>query len=174
MTGVQTCALPISESIAQGLIGHPFNCPDMIGGGELSSFRDGAPLNQELFVRFAQCSALFPMMQFSLAPWRVLDDRHLSAVREAVDTHHALQPDLSALFDHAAKTVEPILRPMAYHFPGYEAVRDQFLLGEEILCAPVLEPGATTRPVLVPPGRWQGSDGGERIQSANIAISETE
>jgi alpha-glucosidase (family GH31 glycosyl hydrolase) len=149
----------IPESIAQGLIGHPFNCPDMVGGGELSSFRNGAPLDQELFVRFAQCSALFPMMQFSLAPWRVLDDRHLLAVKAAVDTRQALQPDLSALFDHAAKTAEPILRPLAYHFPGYEAVHDQFLLGEEILCAPVLESGTTTRPVLVPPGRWQGRDG---------------
>jgi alpha-glucosidase (family GH31 glycosyl hydrolase) len=37
-------------------------------------------------------------------------------------------------------------------------VRDQLLLREEILCAPVLESGATTRPVLVPPGRWQASD----------------
>ena len=44
-------------------------------------------------------------------------------------------PDLSRLFDHAARTGEPILRPLAYHFPGYEAVHDQFLLGEEILCA---------------------------------------
>jgi alpha-glucosidase (family GH31 glycosyl hydrolase) len=160
----------IPESIAQGLIGHPFNCPDMIGGGELSSFRDGAPLDQELFVRFAQCSALFPMMQFSLAPWRVLDDRHLSAVRAAVDTHQALQPDLSALFDHAAKTAEPILRPLAYQFSGYEAVRDQFLLGEEILCAPILESGATTRPVLVPPGRWQGSDGSVTSGPAEIVL----
>jgi len=92
------------------------------------------------------------------------------AVKAAVDTHQALQPDLSALFDHAAKTVEPILRPVAYHFPGYEAVRDQFLLGEEILCAPVLEPGATTRPVLVPPGRWQGSDGSVTSGPAEIVL----
>jgi alpha-glucosidase (family GH31 glycosyl hydrolase) len=47
----------IPEAIAQGLIGHPFNCPDMIGGGDLKSFTGGAPLDQELFVRFAQCSA---------------------------------------------------------------------------------------------------------------------
>ena len=43
----------------------------------------------------------------TLAPWRVLDDRHLSAVRAAVDTHQALKPDLSALFDHAAKQLNP-------------------------------------------------------------------
>ena len=77
-------------------------------------------------------------------------------MRAAVDTHQALKPDLSALFDHAAKTAEPILWPLAYHFPGYEAVPDQFLLGEEILCAPVLESGATTRAGLVAPGPLAG------------------
>ena len=149
----------IPEAIAQGLIGHSFNCPDMVGGGELSSFRDGSSLDQELFVRFAQCSALFPMMQFSLAPWRVLDERHFAAVLAAVQTRQALVPYLSTLVDHAASTGEPILRPLAYHFPGYEAVHDEFLLGEEILCAPVLEQRAATRRVVLPPGRWLGSDG---------------
>jgi alpha-glucosidase (family GH31 glycosyl hydrolase) len=161
----------IPESIAQGLIGHSFNCPDMIGGGDLQSFRDEAPLDQELFVRFAQCSALFPMMQFSLAPWRVLDERHLSAVLAAVDTRQALMPDLSRLFEHAAQTGEPILRPLAYHFPGYEAVHDQFLLGEEILCAPVLEPGAITRLVVLPPGRWRDNDGSVTEGPAEIAVN---
>ena len=161
----------IPESIAQGLIGHPFNCPDMIGGGELGSFREGSPLDQELFVRFAQCSALFPMMQFSLAPWRVLDDRHLSAVRAAIDTRRTLMPDISRLFDHAAKSAQPILRPLAYQFPGYEMVHDQFLLGEEILCAPILEPGARTRHVLVPPGRWRDSSGSVVAGPAEIVIN---
>ena len=31
----------IPESIAQGLIGHPFGCPDMIGGGDLGQARTG-------------------------------------------------------------------------------------------------------------------------------------
>ena len=132
----------------------------MIGGGDLASFPDGATLDQELFVRFAQCSALFPMMQFSLAPWRVLDERHLrSSPGRRADAAGvgALPVESSSIMPPS--TGEPILRPLAYHFAGYEAVHDQFLLGEEILCAPVLEPGATTRPVLVPPGRWLGSDG---------------
>ena len=160
----------IPEAIAQGLIGHPFNCPDMIGGGDLAYFTDGAPLDQELFVRFAQCSALFPMMQFSLAPWRVLDDRHLAAVLAAVRTRQAVLPDLRALFNHAARTGEPILRPLAYHFPGYEHVQDQFLLGEDMLCAPVLESGATTRDVALPPGRWQSGDGSILEGPADLAL----
>jgi alpha-glucosidase (family GH31 glycosyl hydrolase) len=160
----------IPEAIAQGLIGHSFNCPDMVGGGELGSFRDGKPLDQELFVRFGQCSALFPMMQFSLAPWRVLDDRHLAAILAAVKTRAALMPYLSKLVDHAANTGEPILRPLAYHFPAYQAVHDEFLLGEEILCAPVLEQGAATRHVVMPPGRWRSSDGSVTAGPTEIVL----
>ncbi len=148
----------IPEGIAQGLIGHAFNCPDMIGGGDLEMFAEGAALDQELFVRFAQCSALFPMMQFSLAPWRVLDEAHLAAVRAAVELRQSLLPEILALVNAAAVTGEPIMRPLAYHFDGYTGVHDQFMLGAEILVAPVIEPGATTRQVLLPPGRWTAPD----------------
>jgi alpha-glucosidase (family GH31 glycosyl hydrolase) len=163
----------IPEGIAQGLIGHPFNCPDMIGGGELGSFDHGSPHDQELFVRFAQCSALFPMMQFSLAPWRVLDERHLAAVRAAVRIRQSVNRDLRRLIEHAATTGEPILRPLAYHFPGYETVRDEFLLGEEILCAPVLEPEATRRRVRLPPGAWRDSTGALTSGPADVDVDVT-
>ena len=95
------------------------------------------------------------MMQFSLAPWRVLDDRHLAAVRAAVQLRQELWPEIAGLVQLAARTGEPILRALAYEFAGYELVRDQFLLGDSIMVAPVLEPGARLRRVLVPPGRWR-------------------
>jgi alpha-glucosidase (family GH31 glycosyl hydrolase) len=145
--------------VAQGLIGHPYGCPDMVGGGELGGFLAGDPLDAELFVRWAQCSVLFPMVQFSLAPWRVLDAAHLQAVTDAVALRQRLLPEILALVEHASRTGEPILRPLAYHHAGYEQVHDEFLLGEDLLCAPVLEPGATTRRVTFPPGRWLAEDG---------------
>jgi alpha-glucosidase (family GH31 glycosyl hydrolase) len=83
----------------------------------------------------------------------------------------ALIPDLSRLLDHAAQTGEPILRPLAYHYPGYEAVHDQFLLGDGILCAPVLEPGATNRLVVLPPGRCRDNDGSVTEGPAQIAVN---
>lgn len=150
----------IPESIAQGLIGHAFVCPDMVGGGNLGDFAtDGFTLDQELFVRYAQCAALFPMIQFSLAPWRVLDPEHLAAVMGAVRLHQELVPEILELARHASNTGEPILRALAYHFPGYEQISDQFLLGENIVAAPVMEKGAKTRLVVLPPGRWIGPDG---------------
>ena len=149
----------VPDLVAQGLIGHPYGCPDMIGGGELGGFLAGDPLDAELFVRWAQVAALSPMMQFSLAPWRVLDPEHLAVVTAAVALRQRLLPEILALVEHAARTGEPVLRPLAYHHPGYERVTDEFLLGEDLLCAPVLHAGATTRPVAFPPGRWAGEDG---------------
>ena len=149
----------IPGSIAQGLIGAVFNCPDMIGGGDVADVLEGESVDPELFVRFAQCSALFPMMQFSQAPWRVLDAEHLAAVSAAVELRQSLLPEIMTLVRHAADTGEPILRPLAYHHPGHHAVHDQFLLGEDLLVAPVLERGATSRTVRLPPGRWVAADG---------------
>ena len=163
----------IPESIAQGLVGAVFNCPDMIGGGDVAYVREDAEVDQELFVRFAQCSALFPMMQFSMAPWRVLDDEHLAAVRATVDLRQSLLPEIMALVRHAAESGEPILRPLAYHHRGYDTVHDQFLLGEDLLVAPVLEPGARTRTVQVPPGRWVDADGGEITGPAETEVAVT-
>ena len=84
---------------------------------------------------------------------------HLAAVQAAVGCASSWSPEMVDLAKHAARTGEPILRPLAYHHPGYEHVHDQFLLGEDILAAPVLEQGATTRRVVLPPGPL---DGGRR------------
>ena len=145
----------IPEGIAQSLTGHAFICPDMIGGGDVGAFAGGAAVEQEHFVRYAQVAALFPMTQFSLSPARVLDAEHFAAVRSALDLRAHLLPEILALVEHAARTGEPILRPLAYHYPGLEHVNDQFLLGEDILVAPVQTKGATERRVVIPPGQWR-------------------
>jgi alpha-glucosidase (family GH31 glycosyl hydrolase) len=149
----------IPESIAQGLIGHPFVCPDMVGGGDVNYCSGDRPVDQELFVRYAQCAALFPMMQLSMAPARVLDADHLHAVLAAVRLRRSLATEILELVNQAGASGEPILRPLAYHFSGYEHVHDQFLLGERILVAPVLRQGASTRSVELPPGNWIDEDG---------------
>ena len=160
----------IPESIAQGLIGHPFGCPDMVGGGDVNYSSDDRPVDQELFVRYAQCAALFPMMQFSMAPARVLDARHLHAVQAAVRLRQHLATEILDLVHEAAASGEPILRPLAYHFSGYEHIHDQFLLGERILVAPVLSQAASTRSVELPPGKWIDVDGHSLTGPNQVAL----
>jgi len=51
----------IPDMIAAGLLGYTFVCPDLIGGGEFTSFLDQATIDQDLIVRSAQVHALAPM-----------------------------------------------------------------------------------------------------------------
>ena len=69
-------------------------------------------------------------------------------------------PRILDLAQASAATGEPILRPLAYVFPdgGYENVKDQFLMGDDLLVAPMVTKG-TTRTVQIPPGKWKADDG---------------
>lgn len=151
----------IPDALNVSLTGHPFICPDMVGGGEWTCFVDGAKLDEELIVRFAQCSALFPMIQFSVAPWRVLNTENQKYVLKAQQLHNELGEEIYRLAQESAKTGEPMMRALDYVFPsnGYETVTDEFLLGDSILCAPVLEKGANGRFVVFPSGIWQDENG---------------
>ncbi len=147
--------------IDQGLMGYPFSCPDMIGGGEYLSFIDLKQVDQELIVRAAECHALMPMMQFSVAPWRVLDRHNLRYCLDMARLHAKMGDEILELAREAARTGEPIARSLEYEFPhqGYVGITDEFLLGKTILVAPVLEKGARRRTIVFPPGLWEAEDG---------------
>lgn len=149
----------IPNSLTQGIMGYAYTCPDMIGGGEWSFFRGddvAQRLDEELFVRYAQCAALMPMMQFSAAPWRVLSEENAVLCLRAARLHTQYAYHILSLAENASKTGEPIARYMEYEFPdqGFEQITDQFMLGDRILVAPVVEKGVTERAVKLPAGRW--------------------
>lgn len=154
----------IPHMLVSGLSGYAFTCPDMIGGGEISSFLGSiGNLDQELIVRSAQCHALMPMMQFSAAPWRVLDSIHLAAVKKAVELRMDFVPEIMRLAGESLETGEPIVRHLEYVFPGcgFYGIKDQFVLGDSIMVAPMLEKG-TIRSVRLPElkkGKWKADDG---------------
>ncbi len=161
-TGIAGC---IPNLLAQGLLGLPFGCPDMVGGGEYRHFTANAgSLDQELFVRHAQLSALMPMIQFSAAPWRVLDPRHHGLCREMAVLHAEHGAQILALARHAAATGEPIVRHLAWAWPGQPVagIRDQFLLGDQLMVAPATARGQRSRQVWIPPGAWRDELGDVR------------
>ena len=151
----------IPDMIALGLIGHPYSCPDMIGGGLVESFWDNPDMDEELVVRSTQVSTLMPMMQFSVAPWRILGPDNLAICRDMAQLHYNLGDEILALARQSAQTGEPMIRSLEYVFPGmgYAVIRDQFLLGNDILVAPVTGKGQREREVFFPNGKWQGDDG---------------
>ena len=58
---------------------------------------------------------------------------------------------------------------MEYVFPdqGLEDVRDQFMLGDDVLVAPVLEQGAHARLVQIPAGEWEGFGGAQEWETTD-------
>lgn len=154
--------LLVPDMISAGLIGHPFTCPDMIGGGLRMTFEniDYSKFDQELMIRSAQIQALMPMMQFSVAPWRVLGEKHLAHCRDAALLHARMGNFIYELAQKAALDGEPIIRHMEYVFPhqGFEACNDQYMLGDKYLVAPMIEKGYI-RSVKLPKGTWVDENG---------------
>ena len=154
----------IPNGIALGLIGHPFICPDMIGGGDYLAFLPEVfRLDEELFVRMAECSALFPMMQFSKAPWNTLSEENNQYVKMAAETRMKFKDYIIDLIRQSEVSGEPVLRNMEYEFPhsGYAQIKDQFMLGSRFLVAPIIKKGLTQREVVLPDGLWRLYNGEE-------------
>lgn len=150
--------------IAAGLLGHAYACPDMIGGGEYMSFLNlgDSPLDPGVIVRSCQIHAMMPMMQFSVAPWRVLDAKSADICLTWAKRHAELSPYIIEQAQKSAVSGEPIVRAMAYEFPGegLDDVMDQYMLGDKYLVAPVTEPGdCVTRTVRLPKGKWREDTG---------------
>lgn len=164
----------LPNSIMQGLLGYAFACPDMVGGGSFADFLPGAKqFDPELFVRYCGASTLLPMIQFSAAPWRVLDEEHYAAVKSLMAQREEYLPLIMSLVKEAAKTGEPAVRHMEYVFPGQglDVVNDQFMLGDELLVAPCVTKGAANRTVQLPEGRWQAEDGTIYTGASAITVS---
>jgi len=162
----------IPQMTTAGILGHAYVCPDMIGGGQFTAFLhiDADKFDQELIVRSAQIHALMPMMQFSVAPWRILDKENLKIVLDAVNLHQ----DFSEYIVECAKTMaisgEPIVRSMEYSFPGenFSECDDQYMLGDKYLVAPMVNPG-NKRFIQLPKGQWRDDlgkvhNGGKRME----------
>ena len=91
-------------------------------------------------------------------PW-AFGEPYTSQCRAAIELRYQLLPYLLTLAHEASTSGAPMIRPMAWIAPTHAAslaCDDQFLLGNDLLVAPVLEEGADSRSVLLPPGEWFG------------------
>lgn len=160
----------IPDQMSQSVMGYAYTCPDMIGGGEYGSFRELSTIDEELIVRSAQVHALMPMMQFSVAPWRILSSENQEICLQMAKLHEKMGDHILDLAHQAAKSGEPIVKPMELAFPGngYETIIDQFVLGDDIIVTPVLEKESRSRTVILPKGRWKDENG--KIYKGNREI----
>lgn len=147
--------MSISMTLNSGLAGAPMTGPD-IGGfhGEA----DG-----EMLTRWLQAACFLPYYRVHTAagtpdqePWSYGQPYEVIN-RSTIALRYRFLPYLYSAVALCHEYGWPIVRPIFSAEPDNPALRDvddSYLLGDALLVAPVLEPGAVTRRVYLPVGQW--------------------
>jgi alpha-glucosidase (family GH31 glycosyl hydrolase) len=150
----------VPAALSFGLSGFPYWHAEVAGYVQADLSHDQ---ERELWLRWLQLATWTSLLRDHLgdhahAPIDVwMDDGTLSAFRIAARVHASLLPYLYSLAAEASQTGLPIMRYMAMEVPNDPRAWQEeqtYFLGPNFLVAPVVEPGATTRRVYLPPGEW--------------------
>ncbi|MFN8543156.1 MAG: glycoside hydrolase family 31 protein [Candidatus Binatia bacterium] len=119
---------------------------------------------KELYLRWSEAAALTPFFRVHNSPltgvrmpWSYDEETKATWARMA-RLHLAARPLILALWRNAVRTGVPVVRPLWYadaqaeHDPHND---DEWLLGPDVLVAPVLAEGAVEREVRLPQGCWR-------------------
>jgi alpha-glucosidase len=157
-------AMAIPMLLNMGLSGVAF------AGADVGGFAHHA--SGELLVRWTQMGTFFPFFRNHSAldtvrqePWRFGEEVE-EICRKYIKLRYRLMPYLYSLFREAVKTGLPVIRPLVLEYPEDNATYnlcDEFLVGKDLLVAPVYRPDTTCRAVYLPKGTWVNYWSGERI-----------
>lgn len=147
-------------------------CGVLFWGWDLAGF-SGEVSDAELYLRAAAAATFMPVMQYhsefnhhrrplrDRTPWNVAectgDDRVIPVFRKFAHLRERLVPYLSAETDHAINTGATLMRGMFFDHPDDPEIwrwPHQFMLGRDLLVAPVVTPGTTTWTTYLPAGTW--------------------
>jgi alpha-glucosidase (family GH31 glycosyl hydrolase) len=147
-------------------------CGVVYWGWDLGGFSGEIP-DAELYLRAAALSCFLPIMQYhseynhhrvpsrDRTPWNIAertgDPDVLLAFRRLAHVRSKLVPYLTRQAAVTLATGRPLMRSLCMTDPTNTAVWDhpyQYLLGEDLLIAPVTAPDTTEQPVYLPEGEW--------------------
>jgi alpha-glucosidase len=130
-------------------------------GADVGGFMGDA--NAELFLRWMQYGVLTPFCRNHSAIDHVdqyawsFGSMVANLVGEAVRLRYRLMPYLYSAFVTASRTGAPVQRPLVFDHqddPLARDVDDEYLFGPDLLVAPVVAAGVTSRQVYLPAGTW--------------------
>jgi len=156
-------------------------------GWDLAGFSGEIP-GSELYVRSTAMAALCPIMQYhsefnhhrlpcrDRTPWNIAertgDRRVLDVYRRYSRLRERLVPYLAAQGRRSIETGRPLMRALFFDWPDDPVIWDhpyEYMLGDELLVAPVTEPGVTRLDVYLPAGRWVDAWSGARLTGPRLA-----
>jgi alpha-glucosidase/alpha-D-xyloside xylohydrolase len=177
--------VPVAVNV--GLSGIPY------WGTDIAGFVPTKELTGELYVRWFQFAAFNTLFRSHGRTWKLrlpwgwntgetgpvetpnvpLDPKelHNAAVepicRKYLELRYRMMPYLYSAVREATVTGMPVLRALWLHYPDDPAAvlrGDQYLWGRDVLVAPVVEQGATSRKLYLPRGNWYDYWTNERLE----------
>ncbi|XP_033012171.1 SITS-binding protein-like [Lacerta agilis] len=168
----------IPSVLHYSLLGYNFFIPDAIGGSLANEFL----IDEELYIRWLQIVTFLPVMSFRTPPWVCCDDWVLNLTRHYVQTHQSFVVPLVEKYSKEWLSVGyPIFRPVWWLSPTESitfTIDDEFLIGDEVLVAPITEQGQRQRDIYLPREgqKWkdintaQVFDGGTFIRNYSVSL----
>ncbi|RXN02880.1 SITS-binding -like protein [Labeo rohita] len=170
----------IPSLLHHSLLGYNFFIPDAVGG----SLSAELVADDELFVRWLEIAAFLPVISFQTPPWVFEKEWVLNLTRLYIAKHHDfVVPLILKYAEEWQDTGNPIYRPLWWLSPNDPVtftIDDEFLIGNEVLVAPVTEKGALQRDIYLPESdfQWQDTnnaqvfDGGTFLESYPIGLGD--
>ena len=141
-------------------------------GWDFAGFSGEIP-DAELYLRAAAMATFCPIMQYhsefnhhrrpsrDRTPWniaeRIGDPRVLPIFRRFARLRERLVPYVAEQARVSVASSRPLMRALAFEWPDDPVTWDypyEYLLGDDLLVAPVVEPGARLQTVYLPAGDW--------------------
>lgn len=161
-----------------GLSGLPFS------GADVGGF-DG-DVEPELLTRWNQLGAMMPLFRnhssigtVSQEPWS-FGDPYERIIKRYIELRYEIMPYLYTLHYESHESGRPIVRPIFMEFPADDEsfdIDDEFMVGDSLLVAPVVERGARKRRVYLPRGEdgktlnWENWWTGNVLESGYHTVS---
>lgn len=134
------------------------------------------PTDPELYVRWLQLGTFSPILrthaQQAAEPFNYPE--YETVLRDLVKTRYEWLPYNYTLASENALQGLPLVRSLDFYSPGstrHDDISDEYLWGRDVLVAPVMTQGATSRDVTFPDGTWVDYSDPAKVFAGNTTIN---
>lgn len=161
----------VTIMLSSGMSGLGYMSHD-VGGFAITEDKVTDP---ELYVRWLQLGTFSPVLrthaQQVAEPYRYPEQQEiiLNLIKER---YRWLPYNYTLAYENATKGY-PMVRPLNFYTTEsskYDDIDNQYLWGKDVMVAPVMEQGATSRSVVIPEGEWIDYNNPANIYSKNDTI----
>jgi alpha-glucosidase len=151
----------IPAILSAGISGHPL-VSSHIAGYEYNTLPSNS---EELWIRWLQACTMFPVMwthegsELFFGTKLVFDQspQTQAMFKKYAKLHVQFFPYMYTLVKEGKEKGIPVARALYLHYPNdlnTISIKDEFLLGDRVMVAPILDSGAVNRNVYFPAGTW--------------------